>query len=280
MKTLYATIENLDNFLYNLYINEETSKTELVNFLNDYICYILLKNSIHPENYNINLHFIKAFGDCVTDFNYKPKKKKKKKLRNKENIHKKQNTENSQTLAFIDFDKDIKNINIYLNIKLCDIKSLYDISNLSMLISQLGHEVAHLVQEIKCLDNFTICETTYKQKLDVYNNLVKDCSNRQLIRKLSRKMHIHADNYCLLNSTEVGADEKTVTYFKCLYDDIVNLTEEDNCYYYFLYNMFIDLELIQQCRKGYYKIREKREKIIKKSLIRDFKIDKNVLEIP
>ena len=163
MKTLQNTVEKIDNFLYNLYINEETSKTELVNFLNDYIYYILLKNSIQPENYCINLHFIKTFGDCVTDFKYKTQKNKKKKLRNKENIKKKRNTENAQTLAFIDFDKDIKNINIYLNIKLCDIKCLYDISNLSMIISQLGHEVAHLVQQIKCLDNFIICEKTYKQ---------------------------------------------------------------------------------------------------------------------
>lgn len=280
MKNLSNIIEILDNFLFNLYVDEETSKTELQNFLYNYIDYILLKNNIQPEKYNISLHYIKNFGDCVTDFNYKLKKKKKKKLRNKENAHKKQNSHNAQTLAYIEFDKNVKNIYIYLNIKHCEINSIQDIPNLTTLLSQLGHEVAHLVQEINCLDNFKICENTYKKNVETYNNLVKGCTNRKYIRKLSQKMHTHADNYGLLNSTEIGADLKTVTYFRDLYDDIVNSTDEDNCYYYFLYDMYIDLDLMQQCRNGYYKVRKKQEKAIKKSLIRDFKIDNKVLEIP
>jgi len=280
MKNLYQTLENLDNFLYNLYINEETSQTELKDFLNGYVDYILLKNGIKPEQFNLNLHYIKHFGDCTTDFNYKTKIKKFKKLRNKENANKKQYKENSQTLAFITFDKSMKNINIHLNYKHCHIKSRQDISNLSMLISQLGHEVAHLVQEFNHLDNFNICEETYKQKLETYKNLIKGCSNRHYIRKLSKKMHSHADNYGLLNSSEIGADLRTVEYFKALYEDIVNATEEDDCYFYFLYNMYLDLELIQVCRNGYYKIHKKQEETIKKSLMRDFKLDKNILEIP
>jgi len=280
MKNLNHTVENLDNFLYNLYINEETSKTELQDFLNNYINYILLKNKIQPESLNLHLHFIKTFGDCTTDFNCKNKTKKTHKLRNKENAHKKQNSQNAQTLAYIEFDADLKNINIYLNSKHCVINSLSDVTNLSVLISQLGHEVAHLIQHIYHLDNFDLCKNSYKQKLDTYKNMIKNCSDRQYIRKLSKRMHTHADNFGLLNSTEVGADLRTIQYFKALYDDIVNFTDEDNCYYSFLYDMYIDLELIQKCRNGYYQIRKKRNNAIKKSLVRDFNMSEKILEIP
>ena len=82
MKT---TIAKIDKFFYDLYTNGEASKTELINFFNDYITYILEYNNFNSSKFNISIHLINNFEITVQDFATKHKKKHKKKQRNKEN---------------------------------------------------------------------------------------------------------------------------------------------------------------------------------------------------
>ena len=93
-------------------------------------------------------------------------------------------------------------------------------------------------------------------------------------------MHTHADNFAILNTCEVNADNNSVIYFQELYKLILNSTNKNKVYYYFLYNIYLDLVRIQDLREKGYAVCEKQEKRLKRSLTRDFNINKDILEIP
>jgi hypothetical protein len=65
-----------------------------------------------------------------------------------------------------------------------------------------------------------------------------------------------------------------------LYKLILNSTDRNNFYYYFLYDIYLDLVRIQDCREFCYDLCEKQEVAIQRSLTEDYGIKKSVLEIP
>lgn len=280
MKTLQNTVEKIDKFFFDFYKNKETSVTEIHNFLLNYVDFILLYNNIDAPNYKTIVHIVNDFGENIEDFSLKQNKSKRK-LRNKENIKKAKHKPYCTTIAQCSINLEKKIFNVYLNSKHFHATNLTNFENLSTLISSLGHEVEHLIQEYVSKNMVINVENSYNKKLKEFLNLVKTHkSQSNYIKKLSRKLHTHADNFSILNTCEVNADNNSVVYFQELYKLILNSTDRNNFYYYFLYDIYLDLNRIQDCRESCYKLCKKQEKGIQRSLIKQFKINPSVLEIP
>ena len=98
--------------------------------------------------------------------------------------------------------------------------------------------------------------------------------------KYAKKLHAHADNFNITNTCEINADNNSVVYFNELFKIIRDTTSREKHYYYFLYNICIDLEYIQQSRENLYKMCLKQDYALKKALIKKFNIDKEALLIP
>lgn len=276
MKTLDKSVTELNKFLYDFYIYNEVSKTSLFNFLTSYVEFILLYNNIQPEKYNIHLHFIKYFEDCITDIAYK-KRSKRKKLRNKENAKKQNHRTYAQTLAYVQIGKNLKDFNIYLNLNSCNI---IDYTSIATTLSHLGHEVEHIIQQFVMSDKSKYNCKCYEEKIKTYKSLIKTATSKSFVRRLTKKLHAHADNFALINSIETMADNNSVVYYTEFLKLLQQKTNIEKSYYYFLYDIYIFIELIQKNREKNYKIAAKRERVIKKSLERDFNIDEHILEIP
>ena len=258
MKNLNQSIEQIDKFFFDLFTHKEASKTEIHNFLLNYVDFILLYNNI-PDEYTTTIHLIKKFRDSVDEFSIKPKKTKHK-LRNKENIKKAEYKQYSQTLALCCCDLNLKTFHIYLNNKLFFIEDIENMFNFSCLVSSLGHEVEHLIQEHISPNIVRLCENCYDKKIDKFNENLKELgAKNNYIKKLARKMHTHADNFSILNTCEVNADNNSVVYFQELYKLILNSTNRDAVYYYFLYNIYLDLVKIQDSREKCYALCKKQE---------------------
>lgn len=280
MKTLQATVDKIEKFFFNFYSNKETSKTEIHNFLLNYVDFILLYNNLDATNYKTTIHIVKDFGENIEDFTLKHKKQKHK-LRNKENIKKEQHKHFCHTIAQCCYSTEKQQFNVYLNEKSFHSTSIKFLDNFTKLVSSLGHEVEHLVQEYISKDLVNYVEDCYCEKLEEFNYLIKKHkTNNNYLKKLARKLHTHADNFSILNSCEMNADNNSVVYFQELYKFILNSTNREKPYYYFIYDIYLDLIRIQDNREFCYDLCEKQEKAIQKSLIEDFKIAPSVLEIP
>ena len=280
MKTLQNTVEKIDKFFFDFYINKETSATEIHNFLLDYVDFIMLYNNLDATNYKTTIHMVKNFGENVEDFTLKQRKLKQK-LRNKENIKKAKHKPYCLTIAQCCYNTEKKIFNIYLNKKHFKSTNIEDIENFASLISSIGHEVEHLVQEYISKDLVNYIEDCYVDKLEEFlYQTRKHGTTGNYIKRLTRKLHTHADNFSILNTCETNADNNAVVYYQELYKLILNSTDRNNFYYYFLYDIYLELNRIQDCREMCYELCEKQEKSIQNSLINDYCIDSSVLEIP
>ena len=280
MNQLHQTVLKLDKFFYDLYKNNEASQTEVVNFFNNYVIYILQYNGIDFSDWQINLHLAKNFESVVQEFTVKQPKKKKHKQRNKENIKKAQFNKFASTIACCDIDRTAHILDIYLNKENCRAKNIENLEEFINGISSLGHEVEHFVQEFIAGDLVQACENCYEKKVEAFYKYVDyNGTKGRMVRKLAEKLHSHADTFAITNSCEVNADNNAVVYFSELFKLIKNLTNREANYYYFLYDIYIDLGRIQQYREFSYEKSLEQDEATKKSLVRDFGIAEDALQI-
>jgi len=280
MNQLHQTVLKLDKFFYDLYRNKEASQTEVVNFFNNYVVFILQYNKLDFSDAKINLHLQKKFKSTIQEFTVKQPKKKKHKLRNKENVKKSQYNKFASTIACCDIDRTAHILDIYLNKNNCSAKNIEDLGAFVDGVSSLGHEVEHFVQEFISGDLVQACEDCYQKKVEAFNKyLGYNGTKGKMVRKLAEKLHSHADAFAITNSCEINADNNAVVYFNELFKLIKTLTNRESNYYYFIYDICIDLERIQQYREFSYEQSIHQDEATKKSLVRDFGIAEDALEI-
>lgn len=281
MKKTEKYIEDINHFLYSLCLNEETSKTELTNFLNAYIKFILAYNDLPAEEISVQLHFIskKELNDDEPEYSLKTKHKKKHKQRNKENIKKEQFKKSSRCMAYMTFGTNPDEFDIYLNETLCEIKCLKDVDSLVQLISDIGHEVEHIIQTYKQAALLFAVDLYNEKKLKAFETCAKfNAEDKKLLRKLARKFQKHADHFNVLNSSETQADENSCFYFDILAETILtNATDDD--YITFITYIIEGLQEIDYTRKVNCTRMLKQDNLLTRCLIKKFGISADVLNI-
>lgn len=63
---LDTNVQNIRDFFYNLYYNDEMSSTETLNFFNECTNFVLKQNELDPKDYNIQIHFVKKWTKPLT----------------------------------------------------------------------------------------------------------------------------------------------------------------------------------------------------------------------
>ena len=281
MKKPEKYIEEINHFLYNLCLNEETSKTELTNFLNAYIKFILSYNQLPAEDISVQLHFVhkEKLNYEEDDFSITAKRKRKHKQRNRENAKKEAYKKGLTTLTYMSGCAGTNSFDIYLNNELCNIKSLNDLDKLIELLYNLGHEAEHIVQTYNHKELWEAVDIYHNKQVIAFDECVsRNYGNKKLLKELSKKFQQHSDNYNILNSTEILADQNSCYYFDHLASALLEQTEDDD-YFTFISYIVRGVILAQDCREIDYGLWEDHDNLIKRCLIKKFGISADVLNI-
>ena len=271
---------NLNYFLQNFFTNTEVTSTELTNFLNEYVKYILLCNNLSPEDVHVQLHFIKDFSlDEASPYQLKIKRKTTHRQRNKENAKNNTYHKGLRFIAFVTGYTNSKNFDIYLNKELCKIKSDKDIESFVSILYSLGHEVEHINQffnQADLCDAVDICEENQIEEFEKTKE--KLIESPKLIRRLANKFQNHSDNFSVLNSTEILADEAGYYYFEELIK-IIESESADEDFILFINYILEGLAQEHKYRKYFYHQTQQHEDLIYASLVKEFNIPAHVLDI-
>lgn len=281
MNELYY-IDKVNTYFETLYYEGEASVTETQNFINNYLNFILIHNGINPKDLNIKIHYFnKAPLGSDHIFGNKPKKPKKLKQPNKENIKKPRYEKTKKFLAYVECNPETKEYNVYLNKNNMHVKGKQDCDNLMLFMFTIGHEFDHVVQHEK---NPRLVETELNQTIKFLSKYRSECisheNDNNYITKLKTKISHHNENYLMTTACEMLADKNSIVHF----NNFVALTCEyytlSKSYYIFLNTILNTLQDIYKDRKFFYHIYNQNEKNVKKSLIENFNFEEDDLIIP
>ena len=174
---------------------------------------------------------------------------------------------------------ETNSFDIYLNNELCSIKSLNDLDKLIELLYNLGHEVEHIVQTYNHKDLWEAVDIYHNKQVIAFDECVsRNYGNKKLLKELCKKFQKHSDNYNILNSTEILADQNSCYYFDHLASTLLEQTEDDD-YFTFISYIVSGVILAQDCREADYGLWEEHDNLIKRCLIEKFGIAPDVLNI-
>lgn len=225
----------LTNFFRNLKLNEETSRTEVQIFLQTYLEYIFKLNKIDINNYIITVNQVQ-----LSEYHAK----REKKFKNEPN-HEKRMVEKRKTLTKPSYKPDngdhyfdalmrpdayIENkFAILLNRDLCHAKNHNEIDALIYLFHCFGHEVHHIIQEIKYKkesQDYTESILLHEDYLEFYKH-TNQTSPREA-KKIRRAINQHLDLLFFCCTPEKYADKKGHDYLDTLLNEILeNLDNSD-----------------------------------------------------
>ncbi len=278
MDELYY-INEINNYFEILFYYNEASVTETQNFLHNYLNFTLLHNGINPKELNVNFHFFnKPPLDSDHVFNVH---KKKQKQPNKENAKKPKFKKAKNFLAFVDSYPEEKRYEVYLNKNKLAVKTKEDFDKLISFIFTIGHEFDHIIQHEL---NPQLTDIQILQTIKYLSKYNKECElhkeDNSYIRKLTRKISKHNENFLMTTACEKLADRHSIMHF----ENFLVMTKE----YYELspmYDAFLNcfLNTLQDTllnRKNDYKICNQQESDIKNSLINNFNFNEDELIIP
>lgn len=242
--------KQIDNFLHNLYLNQEVSTTETLNFLKVYGDYILKSNNIYPEYLQIDI---------------KPLKK----------------MSNSDLANMYQDEKEEHHFYISLIKQNLNAKNSDEIDKIFMTIIDYGHEITHLVQFI----NHRHQMNKYFDKEDKYDEIY----NKTIINKMLTKKQINKFERAMVKcnkalhwntKTEKSADESAYYYIINLLEQSFNIHNYEVDYMNFLLDYTDKLLYDRSLRKLDCKIFHNRYKQAIKVLTKKYGIKKEDLLIP
>lgn len=224
----------LTNFLKNLEVNEEASRTEVEIFLQTYLEYIFKLNNVDISRYDISIQQVQ-----IDEYHTKQEKKYKKEPNQEDRkLAKRKALSKHPFMAncgFHDFgaimrpDKHVDNkYTILLNKKLCRVRNCDEINSLFNLFYDFGHEVHHIIQYIKHKQDMY----DYDYSIDVHDAYYNIYSNNQHlspreVKKIKRAINQHLDKVYSCCSTEKYADKKGYDYLDILFNEILNNIHSD-----------------------------------------------------
>lgn len=228
MKKTQTNFEKLRRFLINAFTNAEVSRTEVENFLQDYLNYIFEINHLDINKYQITISKV------AIDEKHSKRESKYKRVANQEQ----RNTIKNKVLLKPSFKANSGNhyfeavmlphptvenkYDIVINKNLCCAHNDNEIINLTYLFSVFGHEVHHIVQYIKRpkeMDRYDYLQELHDIYLKNANSILE---NPREVRKLKRAINQHLSLLYSNCNAELYADKKGYDYFDILLNEILS----------------------------------------------------------
>lgn len=228
MKTTHSNFIKLRRFFINAFANAEVSKTEVENFLQDYLNYIFELNHLDVNKYQITISKVainEKHSKRERKYNTVANQEQRNSLKNKIMFKPafKANSENHYFEAIMLPHSTIENkYDILINKNLCCAHNDDEIINLTYLFSIFGHEVHHIVQYIKRpreMDRYDYLQELHDMYLKNANSILE---NPREARKLKRAINQHLSLLYSNCNVELYADKKGYDYFDILLNEILS----------------------------------------------------------
>ena len=234
---LDKNLTNIKNFFHLMCYEQNATREEVYNFLQELIKYVFKKNNIKLDDFTINIHFVKE----------EDKQQKTKKQESRQSMESRLFSDNTNAIMFAD-NKDPSLFDIYLPMEFSSLKPTKDenhhkqpkskkkihpdnnqddlykktfnrfdnLQDFTMFIFDFLHELAHVVQYIKTPNKMKKYDNAIDE-MQRNKDLVEIClKNNKDKRILLKTIEKYTDSQSYVAPYELDANEKANEYFNSI----------------------------------------------------------------
>ena len=236
-RNIDKNLTNIQNFFHLMCFEQNATREEVFNFLQELIKYVFKINNIKLDDYTINIHFVKE----------EDKKQKTKKQESKQSIENRLFSDNTNAIMFAD-NKDPYLFDIYMPMEFSSLKPTKEenhrkkqktknknvveteqdmlsqktferVSNVEDFITFIFnflHEVAHIVQYVKTpnkMKKYDVAIDEMQRNKDLVELCLENNKDKRILLKTIEK-YTSAQGY--VAPYELDANEKAHDYFKSI----------------------------------------------------------------
>lgn len=229
MEELNQNLKNIRKFFYQLFNEENATREEVYNFLQECLKFVFEKNNLNINDFNVNLHIVKQLPISSCD------------------------------ATMIANDKDETKFDVFLKSNSLKIKNYLDVQHFLYYIYVFLHECGHIIQYVCHSKDMAIYDNEYLIYQDTLVDMEETEHKSKDLRRATREMSKFFDALDAASPVEKNANKQAYLNYKLMLDELI-VREQDDEFADFLASAYSGLQCTKKDDYAFYRKYNKRKK--------------------